>query len=251
MMLNLQDKVCIVTGGTQGIGEGCVKKLAALGAKVVFTGRNKSAGHDIESLLTDEGLDARFIQQDVSQEQGWHDVFEFTEQTYGALDGLVNNAGISFLKPIEDISLQEFQQLLRVDVDSVFLGMKYAMNSMDNRGGSIVNISSLMGQVGLIYGTAYCAAKGAVTHMTKCAALEAAPLNIRINSVHPGVIWTKMVVDLMGDDEAVREQLRVETPLQVLGAPKDIAEGVAFLLSDESCYITGSEFSIDGGRGCD
>lgn len=250
-MMDLRDKVCIVTGGTAGIGEGCVKKLASLGAKVVFTGRNSSAGNDIQSLLQDEGLNVCFIKQDVSDEQGWQDLVNTTLNLFGTLNVLVNNAGISFLKPIEDISLEDFQQLLRVDVDSVFLGMKYAMPAMTENGGSIINISSLMGQVGLIYGTAYCAAKGAVTHMTKVAALEGAPHKIRVNSVHPGVIWTKMVVDLMGNDDAVKETLRVETPLQVLGKPNDIADGVAFLASDEAQYITGSEFSIDGGRGCD
>lgn len=250
-MINLSEKVCIVTGGTQGIGEGCVKKLAALGATVVFTGRNRSAGNDIATMLNDEGHSAKFIPQDVSQESDWQNVIKTTLDTYGKLDVLVNNAGISFLRPIEEINLEDFQQLLRVDVDSIFLGMKYGMEVMADKGGSIINISSLMGQVGLIYGTAYCAAKGAVTHMTKCAALEGAADNIRINSVHPGVIWTNMVVDLMGDDEAVRETLRVETPLQVLGIPNDIAEGVAFLASDDARYITGSEFSIDGGRGCD
>lgn len=250
-MMSLQNKVCIVTGGTQGIGTGCVRKLSKLGATVIFTGRNASAGNDVQALLRDQGGDVHFLTQDVSREDHWQDLMAKTLERFGRLDGLVNNAGISFLKPIEEISLEDFRLLLRVDVDSVFLGMKYAMEAMEARGGSIVNISSLMGQVGLIYGTAYCAAKGAVTHMTKCAALEAAPHNIRINSVHPGVIWTQMVVDLMGDDEAVKEQLRTETPLQVLGAPADIAEGVAFLLSDQASYITGSEFSIDGGRGCD
>lgn len=250
-MMSLQNKVCLVTGGTQGIGAGCVRKMSELGATVVFTGRNTSAGKDVETLVRDSGGSALFLPQDVSNEDQWQRIINETLERFGQLDGLVNNAGISFLKPIEDISLEDFRQLLRVDVDSVFLGMKYAMNAMESRGGSIVNISSLMGQVGLIYGTAYCAAKGAVTHLTKCAALEAAPLNIRVNSVHPGVIWTRMVVDLMGDDEAVKEQLRTETPLQVLGKPSDIAEGVAFLLSDQSSYITGSEFTIDGGRGCD
>ncbi len=250
-MMSLQNKVCLVTGGTQGIGAGCVRKMSELGATVVFTGRNTSAGNDVETLVRDAGGSALFLPQDVSKEDQWQRIIDETLERFGQLDGLVNNAGISFLKPIEDISLEDFRQLLRVDVDSVFLGMKYAMNAMESRGGSIVNISSLMGQVGLIYGTAYCAAKGAVTHLTKCAALEAAPLNIRVNSVHPGVIWTRMVVDLMGDDEAVKEQLRTETPLQVLGKPSDIAEGVAFLLSDQSSYITGSEFTIDGGRGCD
>lgn len=253
----LEGKVMLITGGTSGIGEGCVKRSAEEGAHVILTGRNQSAGRDVVAMMADSGFEVEYRVQDVSEELGWQKTIKYILEKHGRLDTLVNNAGLSFLKPIEEISLEDFQRLMQVNVEGVFLGTKYGMAAMDlnnpRKGGSIINISSLMGQVGLIWGTAYCASKGAVTHMTKCAAIEGGmnDRNIRVNSIHPGVIWTKMVVDLMGDSEETRDQLRTETPLQVLGVPNDIAEGVVFLASDEASFMTGSEFSIDGGRGAD
>ena len=167
---------------------------------------------------------------------------------------MINNAGAFFIKSIEDTTVKEFNSLVSTNVESVFLGMKHCMPVMDEAGGgSIVNVSSLMGVVGLPDASAYCASKGAICGMTRSAALEAAMngRNIRINTMVPGVIWTEMLVGSYGEDDSVKEFLTEETPLKRLGNTEDIANAVLYLVSEESSFVTGTELIVDGGRGAD
>lgn len=250
----LNGKVAIVTGATAGIGRQCALTLAQAGAKIVVTGRNEEEGNKTVEMVSSAGGEAVFMQQDVTNEERWQSIIQETEEKFGAVDILVNNAGGFLVKPLADTTVEDLQFLTRVNVDGVFLGMKYAMPAMDKqKGGSIINVSSLMGVVGLPMATAYCASKGAVISLTKGVALEGARegRNIRINAVVPGVIRTDMILGFTGGDDAITQGLADETPLQDLGNPEDIAECVLFLASDDAKFVTGASYTIDGGRGAD
>jgi NAD(P)-dependent dehydrogenase (short-subunit alcohol dehydrogenase family) len=174
-----------------------------------------------------------------------------TLKRFGKLDILVNNAGVMLWKKIEETSIEEWRWLMRVNLDGVFLGTKYAMGAMKKSGGgSIINISSAAGIVGTLDTSAYHASKGGVRIFTKAAALECSKagydLNIRVNSVHPGVIKTPMVEALFEDENKMKTALSWH-PIGFFGEPNDVANGVLFLASDESKFVTGSELVIDGG----
>lgn len=242
----LQDRVVIVTGASKGIGAAALAACLREGARVVGTARDASA---IEQ--TDR---CRAVAHDVASDEGWAAVIDAAE-ALGRVYGVVNNAGAFLLKPLADTSEAEFERLYRTNVEGTWLGLKHGFAAIGRSGrpGVVVNISSLMGQVGVADGIAYCATKGAVTGMTKAAAIDGAALTprIRVNSVHPGVIWTPMLTGVFGEDEAGGDIFAVDTPLRRVGRPEEIAEAIVFLLSDDSSYMTGAEVTVDGGRGAD
>ena len=168
-----------------------------------------------------------------------------TINSYGSIDYLVNNAGQFWVKPIADTSLDDFKQICSVNIDGTWLGMKHCLDQM-NEGGAIVNVSSLMGQMGLPEGAGYCASKGAVTSMTKSVALEAAKRKIRVNALHPGVIWTSMVGGGEDGDENLKNFFIQETPIRMVGLPEHMADAILFLCTSD--YITGADINVDGGR---
>lgn len=241
-MARLEGKVILITGGARGMGETGVRRLAAEGAKVVFTDISEEAGKKLESEFSEN---VSFFKQDVSNEQDWKDVIQHTEDTFGPLDVLVNNAGIDLpAEEIEKVDIASYQKVIDVNQLSVFLGMKHATTSMrKNGGGSIVNISSLAGIIGAPQKIAYTASKFAVRGMTKAAALELGQYGIRINSVHPGFIKTAMTEGL------VTPELEASFPLRRAGEPDEVTNIVVWLASDESSYSTGAEYVIDGGLG--
>ena len=247
-MGKLDRKVAIVTGATSGIGRETAILLSQEGASVVFTGRNIDAAEETSSLISREGGKSLFIKHDVSNEDNWIEVIKTTKDHFGSLDILVNNAGQFFLKPIMETSLNDFNQICSVNIDGTWLGMKYCLPEM-NDGGAIVNVSSLMGQMGLPDASGYCASKGAVTSMTKAAALEVANRNIKINALHPGVIWTPMVGAGSEGDNDLKSFFELETPLREVGLPKNMADAILFLCTTE--YLTGSDLNVDGGRFAD
>ncbi|RMF11430.1 MAG: glucose 1-dehydrogenase [Alphaproteobacteria bacterium] len=251
----MDGKVAIVTGATSGIGRATAILLAREGARVVATGRNEKAGKETEKMIARAGGEGRYLRQDVTSEESWQTVIDETLGAYGKLDAMVNNAGSFLVKPIGETTVDDWDQVWSINVDGVFLGTKLAMAAMKRNpaGGSIINVSSLMGLVGLPDAAAYCAAKGAVTSFSKAAALDGAAdePRVRVNSLHPGVIWTDMLVKQFGDDDEVKNFLIEETPLKRLGLAEDIANAVLYLASDASRYVTGSSLTIDGGRGCD
>lgn len=253
-MTDLTNKVAIITGATSGIGRTCCEVLSKAGAKIIATGRNEERGTKTVEDIKKSGGEAIFLKQDVCSEQDWKKCIEFTKERFNGLDILINNAGAFFIKSIEDTTVKEFNSLVSTNVESVFLGMKHCMPVMDEAGGgSIVNVSSLMGVVGLPDASAYCASKGAICGMTRSAALEAAMngRNIRINTMVPGVIWTEMLVGSYGEDDSVKKFLTEETPLKRLGNTEDIANAILYLVSEESSFVTGTELIVDGGRGAD
>ncbi|MEO8812569.1 MAG: SDR family oxidoreductase, partial [Caulobacteraceae bacterium] len=160
-----------------------------------------------------------------------------------------------FVKPLEETSEADFDAIHAVNVEGTFLGIKHAFRAFeaDGRGGAIVNVSSLMGLVGYPGATAYCATKGAVTGMTRAAALDGAAMSppVRVNALHPGVIWTEMITGQFGDSPELAAAFAADTPLRMVGRPEHMAEAIAFLLGAESAFMTGAELTVDGGRGAD
>ena len=251
MSAKLEGKVAIVTGGGGGLGSAQASLLAKEGAKLVVTDIDEAQGKQVAEKIGQGGGEAIFVKHDVSSEQDWRNVIEKTLSEFGKLDVLVNNAGIIMFKSIDDTSLDDWRQVIRINLDGVFLGTKYAMGAMKKSGGgSIINLSSTAGIVGTLDTASYHASKGGVRIFTKAAALECSKAgydyNIRVNSVHPGVIKTNMTKDLLEDDEA-REMVLNWHPIGHVGEPDDIAYGILYLASDESKFITGSELVIDGG----
>lgn len=240
-MNRLEGKVAIVTGAAQGMGASHARAFVKEGAKVVLTDLNEEKG---QALALDLGESCLFVKQDVTSQVGWAQVIEAAEAYFGPVDILVNNAGITQSKSLLETSLDDYRRILEINQVSVFLGMRSVVPSMMKAGGgSIVNISSINGLVGGAIG--YTDSKFAVRGMTKAAALECAAYNIRVNSVHPGVIETPMI--MQGDTRSAVEAFAKHIPLKRVAKPEEVSSLVLYLASDESSYSTGSEFVVDGG----
>ncbi|MCU6599009.1 SDR family oxidoreductase [Peribacillus frigoritolerans] len=246
--MRLKEKTAIVTGGANGIGKATVNKFLEEGANVVFTDINKEAGNKTLEEMREVSNNVLFIQHDVSKESDWINVIEETLKAFGKVDILFNNAGIFSSKPVTEYETEEWNRLLGINVTGVFIGMKHIVPVMrEQKSGSIINTSSVAGLKGSVNTTLYGASKGAVRIMTKDLAVEVAADQIRVNSIHPGIIQTAMGEDVATSVKASSEQLAKSIPLRRLGKPEDIANLVAFLASDESSFITGTEMIIDGG----
>ncbi|GEK34123.1 glucose 1-dehydrogenase [Kurthia sibirica] len=240
-MARLEGKVAIITGSAQGMGAAHARKFVAEGAKVVMTDLNEEKG---QALATELGENAIFVKQNVTSAADWATVVAEAEKTFGPVNVLVNNAGITMAKSILETTEEEYRRIVDINQVSVFLGMKTVIPSMQKAGnGSIVNISSLNGLVAGAIG--YTDTKFAVRGMTKAAAMEGANYGIRVNSVHPGVIATPMVVQ--EDTKAQVEAFAKHIPLKRVAQPEEVSNMIVFLASDDSSYSTGSEFVIDGG----
>lgn len=240
-MRRLEGKVAIITGAAQGMGAAHARLFLEHGAKVVVTDLNEEKGTEFAKELGDQAL---FVKHNVTSEEDWQHVVKVTEEHFGPVHVLVNNAGITMAKNMLDVTVEEYKKIVDINQVSVFIGMKTVASSMQkNGGGSIVNISSMNGLVAGAIG--YTDTKFAVRGMTKAAAMNLAPMNIRVNSVHPGVIATPMVVQ--EDTKAAVEEFSKHIPLKRIAQPEEVSQLVVFLASDESSYSTGSEFVIDGG----
>ena len=248
-MSRVQDKVAIVTGGASdpGLGYTTAVTLGAEGARVVVTDIDEPGAGRCAEAIREAGGEALALHQDVTSEAQWQAVIDRTLEEYGRLDVLVNNAGIAVLMPIAEMTIADWNRQIDVNLTSVFLGCKYGMAAMrDSGGGSIVNLSSVAGLVGIATCSAYGAAKGGVRIMSKTLAVEGAPDNIRCNSVHPGFIRTNMQAQAGAGSEP-RELPREQVPLGRMGEARDIANCILYLASDESNYVTGAEFTVDAG----
>jgi len=244
-MHDLSGRVILVSGAASGIGLRTVERLHATGAIVVALDLSADPGVD------DNRRVARRL--DVTSEQDWIDAVTWTVERFGRIDGLVNCAGIIKLVDITELALSDFQKVMAVNVDGVFLGVKHVMKAMEATGeGSIVNISSTAGINGFRTAAAYCASKGAVRLLSKAAALEAIGKgnNIRVNSLHPAMTSTPMVdsiVDQLGGGDETRDALRKAHPSARLATTDEIADAILFLLSDASRFVNGSELVVDNG----
>jgi 3(or 17)beta-hydroxysteroid dehydrogenase len=252
-MERVKRKVGIVTGAaSEGIGQAIARKLAEEGARIVITDINLESGEATAEKLRSDGLNVIFMAQDVRQEEDWRRVVADTLKIFGHIDILVNNAGIVLLKSVEDTSLADFRGINAVNLDGPFLGMKHTIPAIrkSGRGGSVINISSIAGKVGMAMGSAYCASKGGLRLMTKAMALECAQLQdgIRVNSIHPGFVVSDMTRNLSGGNiEEMSAAYMSSIPLASAGQPEDIANAALYLASDVSKFATGTEFVVDGG----
>jgi 3alpha(or 20beta)-hydroxysteroid dehydrogenase len=225
------------------MGESHARRFVAEGAKVVIS---DVLDEDGETVAKDLGDAAAFVHHDVTSEDEWNAAVAATTDRFGKLDVLVNNAGIVHVMPIAMTTVEDYRRVIEINQVGVFLGMKAAIPAMAaTKNGSIINISSLAGLIGAQGHVAYCASKWAVRGMTKVAALEVAPLGIRVNSIHPGLIDTPMfdVYRSLGLGERAGEGI----PLGRLAESAEVSELALYLASDESRYSTGSEFVVDGG----
>ncbi len=247
-MKRLQDKATIITGGSSGIGAATAQLFASEGAQVYLCDIQDEKGNLVCEEIIKEGGKATYLHLDVSSENEWTKTLTKVVDLNGRVDVLVNNAGIGGgLNNIEDYSVDQWDKTMAVNATGVFLGTKCVATVMRKTGGgSIINISSVYGLVGVNRGASYSASKGAVRIFTKAASVQYSADNIRVNSVHPGFIDTPQAATLLRNKE-VRDHLIDLTPVGRIGTVDDVKYGILYLASDESAYMTGSEFVIDGG----
>jgi NAD(P)-dependent dehydrogenase (short-subunit alcohol dehydrogenase family) len=254
-LARLENKVVLLSGGASGIGAATARLVVREGGKAVLADRDETRGR---ALAAELGAAAHFVPLDVVKEESWQDAVAATTEKFGALHGLLNAAGIGVRNTIEDCTLADYRRVNDINSLGTFLGCKAAIAAMKAHaggaggGGSIVNISSVLGLRGAAQAMAYCASKGAVRLLTKHVALHCAQMkyDIRCNSVHPGYIDTPMIAPRLEQNAGNmtgRQFLEELHPLGRLGRAEEVANMILFLLSDESTFSTGSEFVCDGG----
>ncbi|MDG2304631.1 MAG: glucose 1-dehydrogenase [Candidatus Binatia bacterium] len=248
-MNRLDGKVALISGGSRGMGAAEARLFVSEGAKVVVCDVRDDEGG---TLADDIGAGAIYQHLDVTREEEWATAVAATTAAFGRLDVLVNNAGIAEAAPLEQMTLESYRRVIDVNQIGVFLGMRAVVEPMTAAGGgSILNVSSIDGMIGMNGILSYVASKWAVRGMTKAAAMELAPKGIRVNSIHPGFIRTDLGTPAGVDPADIHALLDAHTeklaPLRRTGRPEEIANLALFLASDESSYSTGSEFVADGG----
>lgn len=239
-MGRLDGKIALISGAARGMGAAEARLFVAEGARVLVADVLDDIGRDLVAELGDR---ARYCHLDVRSEASWAQAVDAAERAFGQLDVLVNNAGILAWQSIEDMPLEVYRSVIEVNQVGCWLGMKAVLPAFKRRGsGAIVNISSLAGKVGLSQGSAYVASKHAVLGMTKCAAVEFGPYNVRVNAVLPGGVATQMAGRQQG-----QEARYGKLPIARIGTVDEVAHMVTFLASEEASYCTGGEFAVDGG----
>jgi NAD(P)-dependent dehydrogenase (short-subunit alcohol dehydrogenase family) len=240
--MRLENKVAIVTGASSGLGKAIAERYLAEGAKVVFSDINDYP--EIEKL----GANAIFCKTDVSKKDEVEKLVALAIEKFGTLDIIVNNAGIGLLGEISTMSDEVWDKVIAVNLSGTFYGLRAAAKYMEEKGikGSIINMSSILGQGGFQTAGAYCASKGGVNQLTRTAALELGGKGIRVNAIAPGFIKTEMTKDIQ-ENKAAYDAVVAATPLGHMGEPEDIAQAAVYLGSDESRFVTGSILYVDGG----
>jgi NAD(P)-dependent dehydrogenase (short-subunit alcohol dehydrogenase family) len=245
-MDTLKNKAAIVTGAGSGIGKAAAILLAREGAKVVISDINEKNGEHAVAELTKSGAEAIFIKADSSRPEDNERLVSETVKRFGTLDIAVNNAGIGGpLSPTGEYPIDGWQKVIGINLSGVFYGMRYQIPAMLGKGGSIVNVASILGNTGTKGSPAYVAAKHGVVGLTKAAALEYADKKIRINSIGPGYINTPLIMDSL--DDATRKALVGLHPMGRLGESEEVAELILWLASDKASFVTGSYYNVDGG----
>lgn len=243
----MQGKVAFVTGGGSGIGAATAQRLAQEGATVVVFGRRREPLDAVVAGIVAAGGKAEAVVADVSDEAGFTAALEAAAQRHGRLDVLVNNAMAYTWGSIEEMSTADWHANFTTSVDGTFWGTRTAMRLMKGKGGAIVNVSSICGQLGTPWMAGYSAAKAAIDNFSRAAAAEGAPHGIRVNVVIPAVVETPATAGMLAD-EASRRNTEKLIPMGRVGQPEELANAILFLASDEASYITGASLPVDGGR---
>lgn len=249
-MSRFQDKVVLVTGGTSGIGREAAKAFAREGAKVVISGRREPQGQAVVAEIQAQGGEASFARGDVGNEPDVIAILDHVITTFGRLDVVFNNAGIEGqLGPIENVGPADFDEVFRINVRGTWLVMKHALPHLRKSGGSIVNNSSVVADIGIAGTTIYSASKGAVHSLTRSAAIEFIKSGVRVNAVSPGPIETDMATRFFGSIENARGFAQSTVPAGTAGQVGDIAEAVLYLASPAARFVVGQIQTVDGGLG--
>lgn len=247
----LDGRVAIVTGAGRGIGEAIVHRFAREGASVVAAQRSQEDGEAVVAAVTQSGGDAISIPTDVRDEASVQRLVSSTIETFGRLDILVNNAGVGIRRTVTESTMDEWDEVMEPNVRGVFLCMKYGIQLMvEQRSGSVINMASVASFVGFTRDAAYCASKGAVLMLTRQAALDYAPMGIRVNAICPGFIDTPMLryyCSQQPDPDAAWHEVLAQHPMGRVGTPEDIAGAAFYLAGDDSTWVTGSTITVDGG----
>ena len=248
--MRLRDKVILITGATSGIGKACAKKLSSEGAILIITGRNQEHGFEIAKDLNEKNGSVEFFKSDLTDSRQVQDLFSHIYKKYGRLDVAVNNAGISGkMISFDETTEEEFDSVMNINLKGLWLCMKQEVRQMlQQEHGNIINMSSTSGLVGNGFGlSTYDASKHAIIGLTKSVALEYAKNGLRVNAICPGFVETEMIHSICKQNPKLLRRLIATEPLGRFATPKEIANTVLFLCSDESSYITGSALVVDGG----
>ncbi len=249
--MSYKDKVTIITGGTKGIGKGCVQTFVAAGAKVVFCARNQDEGDAVAAKVNSRGPgEARFVKCNVSKTEELQQLIEDTVKTYGRLDCLINNAGWHPPHhPIDNFSVQDFRDLLELNVISIFAACKFALPHLRKTKGNIINLSSLVGSMGQLYAVTYVATKGAITAFSKALAIDEAEHGVRVNSVSPGNVYTPLwqeAIDAAPDPVECKEAGEAAQLMGRMGTIEEVGKLCLFIAA-EATFTTGVDHIISGG----
>jgi NAD(P)-dependent dehydrogenase (short-subunit alcohol dehydrogenase family) len=248
MQNSYTDKIVLVTGGTSGIGKTTAIAFADAGARVVLTGRREKEGLEVVAEIKKTGGTAAYIRTDVAKEADVVKAVDFVLSTHGRLDVAFNNAGVEIVGPLDQVTEEQYRRTFDINVWGVLNAMKHEVAAMlKSGGGSIVNVSSIAGHIGLAQASIYVATKHAVEGLTKAIAVEFAKQGIRVNAVAPGAIDTEMVDRFAGKEGDVRNWLISQHPVGRLGSAEEIAAAVLYLTSDAAKFTTGTILAVDGG----
>ena len=247
MTNRLNNKVALITGASSGIGKGISELFAKENCSIILTDKNINKAKQVCDEIAKFNPNCVALDLDVTSEQNWIEVIKEANNYFDRINILVNNAGIYSRNPVEKTELNEFEKIIKVNLNGTFLGTKHVIPEMRKKGnGSIINMSSTAGLVGNTGSGAYGASKGGIKIFTKYTALQHAHENIRVNSVHPGPINTDMISENLST-QSNTDKVMSKIPLKRIGTVNQVSMGVLFLASDESSYITGAELVIDGG----
>jgi len=250
--MELQDKVVVITGAGRGIGAAAAELCAQNGAKVVVADINDEWGKQVVDGIKKQGFEASFLHVDVSKESQVEAMIKFAVDTYGKLDGIVNNAATIVVKKVTEITAEEWDRVISVNLTGVFYGCKHAIRQFEKqgKGGSIVNIGSISAVVGLYEQPVYCASKGGIFQLSRQLAVEYAKKNIRCNVISPGSVegeFVQIYLDGQVDPQAARERQYASHPMGRFATPQEIGNPIMFMLSDRSAFVTGANLMVDGG----
>jgi NAD(P)-dependent dehydrogenase (short-subunit alcohol dehydrogenase family) len=247
-MPDFKDKVVLITGATAGIGAATAEAFAAAGAHLVLTGRTTAAGEELAGRLRARGRRAKFVTGDVSREESVRAWIAAAVGEFGRLDVAINNAGVEgALGPVTEQTVENFEHVFAINVRGLMLSLKHEIPVIAKQGGAIVNISSMVGDIGMAGASVYVASKHAVNGLTRSAALETARLGVRINAISPGGVVTPMFQRFTSGNKEMQAGFANAHPVGRLASPEDIARSILFMASDDASFMTGSVVAVDGG----